>query len=207
MTDITEKVIPWIVLVTCDVCHPLLRRNWYCILRLESFYFCNTLLTLNPVKEEAREIDVLPDLKHNSLISVSKLSDAGYITVLQPNDGGVSVYWTDVIVIHVKKEAVLQGWRDDTGLWCIPLKEHVVNKNTDTLLLQRPVPVDTVNNVYELASIEKTVRYLHAALGFPTKATMLKAIRNKWLLGWPQLTVSAVNEYIPESEETPKGHI
>ena len=89
------------------------------------------------------------------LISVSKLSDAGYTTVFQPNDGCVAVYWTDDIVIHVKKEAVLQGWRDDTGLWHIPLEEHVVNKNTDTLLLQCPAPVDAVNNVYELASTEK----------------------------------------------------
>ena len=74
------------------------------------------LMTMNGLKEEAREIDVLPDLKHNSLISVSKLSDAGYTTVFQPKDGGVAVYWTDDIVIHVKKEAVLQGWRDATGL-------------------------------------------------------------------------------------------
>ena len=129
-------------------------------------------MTMNGLKEEAREIDVLPDLKHNSLISVSKLSDAGYTTVFQPKDGGVAAYWTDDIVIHVKKEAVLQGWRDDTGLCHIPLKEHVVNQNTDTLLLQRPAPVDAVNMVYELASTETMLRYLHAALGFPTKATV-----------------------------------
>ena len=102
--------------------------------------------------------------------------------MFQPKDGGVAVYWTDDIMIHVKEEAVLQGWRDDTGLLRIPLKEHVQNQNTDMLLLQRQAPVDTVHNVHELASlvsIEKTVRYLYTALGFPTKATVLKAIRSK----------------------------
>ena len=102
--------------------------------------------------------------------------------MFQPKDCGVAVYWTDDIVIHVKKEAVLQGWRDDTGMWHIPLKEHVQNQNTDMLLLQRQAPVDTVHNVHELASTmstEKTVRYLSTTLGFPTKATMLKAIRSK----------------------------
>ena len=79
-------------------------------------------------------------------------------------------------MVHVKKEAVLQGWIDNTGFWHIPLKEHVKNQNTDTLLLQCLAPVDAVNNIYELASTEKTVRYLHAAaaLGFPTKVTSSK---------------------------------
>ena len=47
------------------------------------------LMTENGLTEEAREVDVLPDLKHNSLITVSKLSDTGYTTVFQPNDGDV----------------------------------------------------------------------------------------------------------------------
>ena len=72
----------------------------------------------------------------------------------------------------------------------MPIREGVTkvncqNENTDTLLIQRPVPGDPCQNVYELPTTEKVVRYLHAALGFPTKATMLKAIRNKWLVGWP----------------------
>ena len=34
--------------------------------------------TLNPI---ARERDILPGLQHNSLVSVGKLSDAGYCTI------------------------------------------------------------------------------------------------------------------------------
>ena len=41
-----------------------------------------------------------------------------------------------------------------------------------------PAPTNTINNVYELPSIERAVRYLHGAAGFPTKETLLKSIRN-----------------------------
>lgn len=36
---------------------------------------------------------------------------------------------------------------------------------------------------------------------------LVKAIRNKWLVGWPGLTVENVNKFFPESEETQKGHM
>ena len=36
---------------------------------------------------------------------------------------------------------------------------------------------------------------------------MLKAIRNKWLVGWPGLTLKSVNAFFPESNETQKGHM
>ena len=39
-------------------------------------------------------------------------------------------------------------------------------------------PTKAINNVYELPSVEKVVRYLHGATGFPTKETWLKSIRN-----------------------------
>ena len=160
------------------------------------------MLQNNELNAKARELDILPELKHNSLLSVCKLSDAGYTTVFHPGDGGVTVHWSDDIVIKVSKEAILQGWRDESGLWRVPIKDEVENENTDTLLIDRPAPEQAVHNVYKLASREKTVRYLHAALGFPTKAIMLKAIRNKWLSSWPGLTIKAVNEFFPESEET-----
>jgi len=159
------------------------------------------------LNKQARELDILPEFKHNALLSVCKLSNAGYTTIFHPNDGGVTVHWADDIYIKVKKEAILQGWRDDSGLWRVPIKDKVVNQNTDTLLIDRLAISDAVHNVYELANTEKTIRYLHAALGFPTKATMLKAIWSKWLISWPGLTVSTVHDFLPECDETPKGRM
>ena len=68
-------------------------------------------------------------------------------------------------------------------------------------------PTDTINNVYELPSIELSVRYLHRAAGFPTKAAWLKAIRNDTFLSWLLINVKNVNKHFPESEETQKGHM
>jgi hypothetical protein len=35
---------------------------------------------------------------------------------------------------------------------------------------------EAINNVYELPSIEPTIRYLHTVAGFPMEETWLKAI-------------------------------
>jgi hypothetical protein len=66
--------------------------------------------------------------------------------------------------------------------------------------------MDAIHNVYELKPKPESVRYYHAAAGFPTKPTWAKAIRNKQFASWPGLTVDAVKRHYPDSEETPKGH-
>jgi len=74
-------------------------------------------------------------------------------------------------------------------------------------LFSRPNPHEAINNVYELPSIKKAVRYLHSAAGFPTKATWLRSIRAGNYLSWPLINVKNVYKYFPESEETQKGHM
>eukprot|EP00804_Cyclotella_cryptica_P028837 CCRYP_008424-RA/>CCRYP_008424-RA protein AED:0.29 eAED:0.29 QI:0/0/0/1/0.16/0.14/7/0/719 len=54
---------------------------------------------------------------------------------------------------------------------------------------------------------KKSWRFLHAALGFPTKATLLAAARNGNLVTFPGLTPDNVNRHFPESDETQKGHM
>jgi len=67
--------------------------------------------------------------------------------------------------------------------------------------------MEHINNVYELPSIEQTVRYLHAAAGHPTKHTWMKAIARGNYNSWPLINVRNVRKYFPESEETPLGHM
>jgi hypothetical protein len=50
-------------------------------------------------------------------------------------------------------------------------------------------------------------KYFHAALGFPTKETLLAATRAGFLTSWPGMTVTAINKHFPESIETQKGHM
>jgi hypothetical protein len=70
-----------------------------------------------------------------------------------------------------------------------------------------PTNEDAAMSVYELPSTKEVVRFLHAALGFPTKATLLTAIRNGNLVTFPALNVSNVSKHFPESDETQKGHM
>ena len=64
------------------------------------------------VREPEKTVDMVPQLKHNSLISGGKFADANYITVLTPtelliNDG-------NYMHISVSKGSILQCWRDTT---------------------------------------------------------------------------------------------
>ena len=90
---------------------------------------------------------------------------------------------------------VLQGCRDERGLWYVPIAGNqgaVAPSNAQ----------ETAMNVYDLPSTKEVVRFLHAALGFPTKATLLTAIRNGNLVTFPALTVSNVTKHFPESDQT-----
>ena len=109
------------------------------------------------VREPARTVDIVPGLKHNSLLSASKFADANYITVLTPTE--VLIYDGEDLKMTVSTDAVLRGWRDEpSGLWRVPLKEAVSNENEDTILIDRPDPSETMNNVYELPSTAQTIR-------------------------------------------------
>ena len=182
------------------------------------------------VRAPADEVDIVPNLDQ-TLLSTSKFAEAGYTTVYDKNE--VNFYNSNTIKID--EEAVLRGYRcPRTGLWRVPLQPIITNENVDTLLLDSKCGTQSLNltysvtstsqthehlkasikrdantiyNVYELPSIEQSIRYLHAAAGFPTKATWLKAIRRGNYNTWPLVNVKNVNKHFPESEETQQGHM
>ncbi len=55
--------------------------------------------------------------------------------------------------------------------------------------------------------ISKTVKYLHAAAGFPVEETWIKAIKHGNYNTWPTITPTTVQHHFPESDETQKGHM
>ena len=161
----------------------------------------------------------VPSMEQDTLLSVPKLVDAGYTPILTKE--GVEVYNTSDIKFKVSKEAVLRGWREpESGMWRIPLEEgvnvtNVENVNTQTII-SRESPATLLDfknteefmcNLHELRKKPEIVRFLHAAAGFPTKRTWLRAIKKGFYLTWPGLTAKAVEKYFPESKETQKGHM
>jgi hypothetical protein len=76
----------------------------------------------------------------------------------------------------------------------------------NTIMLQT-ISWEYIHNVYELPNIEPTIRYLHAAAGFPVEETWLKAILQGNYNSWPLVNNTNVACYFPESEETQKGYM
>ena len=128
-------------------------------------------------------------------MSVKVLSDNGYTTIFEPNNNGVTVHDVQNVQLTLHKPPVLQGWHNAQGLWMVPL---VVTSNNITAL-------DLASNVYELPSTQEVVRFLHAALGFPTKSAPLTTVWKGNLVTFPGLTIDTVTKFFPESNETKKG--
>ena len=56
---------------------------------------------------------------------------------------------------------------------------------------------EAVHNVVDLLSIEQTIRYLHASIGFLTKRTWTKATKKGNFIGWPLVTAENASKYFP----------
>jgi hypothetical protein len=170
------------------------------------------------LREPADKADMVPDLTTNSLLSTTKCADANYATLFTKDE--VRVFDLELTKINIEGEAaVMTGWRcPKTKLWRIPIKPITENQNTDTILMSQEAtdiimarrsehPDKFVNSVYELPNLEQVIAWYHAAAGYPTKTTWIKAIEAGFYATWPLLTVKAVKKHYPETKETPKGHM
>ena len=151
--------------------------------------------------EEASDMDEL-----SMMCAILKFADANYIAIFDKDE--VNINDANKITIVVSRDAILQGWRyKQTNLWQVPLIKHIINNNTDTVLCERCptefLPVRPPPN--EAIHQSELVRYYHAAAGFPTKLSWLKAIKNRQYASCPGLTWEAVNKHFSASEETLKG--
>ena len=154
----------------------------------------------HPVRYPARSVDMVPALANQYLLRVNKFAQAGYVTICDNQEVNIYDGRNSKIIVS-EKAVLKGWFCPKARMWRIPLQPHISNNNTDTLLLNgttgteslnttytvpksdriiqhmqtncdnRPAPDKAINNVYELPSNEPTIRYLHDAAGFPTKAT------------------------------------
>jgi len=120
------------------------------------------LLPTQALSKGAREAIVVPGMQQKALLSVGTLADNGYTTVFLPGQQGVQIYGANDINISPNAPPSLQGWRDERGLWMVPIAD---SPSTDI--------VESANSVYELPS---------------TKETMLTAAKHGNLVTFPGLT-------------------
>ncbi len=151
-----------------------------------------TKLPLKQLSDKAREVDILPGLT-TPLISVNKLAEEGYTTIFHPGENGVTIHEPGTVKITTTTDPILQGSkRKGAKLWTI-------EGNAPTKEL--------ASKVYDLPLIAQTIRYLHAAAGFPTEETWIKAIKKGNYSTWPTITPTLVRRHFPESDETQQGHM
>ncbi len=159
------------------------------------------VLPFPSLSDEARKAEVLPGLPPNSLVSVGKLADSDYTTIFHPQGEGVTVHKKNSFRLQLLRKPVLQGWWDANGLWRLSRDQEY------SPIRGSRSKQEVAANVYTLPSMPQTIRYLHAAAGFPTKDSWIKAIKNGNYSTWPGVTAEAVNRHFPESIETQKGHM
>jgi hypothetical protein len=66
---------------------------------------------------------------------------------------------------------------------------------------------EEASNFYSLPSIQQSIKYLHAAAGFPVKETWIDAIKYGNFVTWPGLTTTTVRKHFPDSDKTQQGHM
>jgi hypothetical protein len=160
-------------------------------IKLQASY--KTELPFEQLTSKAREADILPGLK-TPLVSINKLAKEGYTTVFYLGETGVTIHKPGTITIAMTKPPILQGCKSKGAkLWTV----SVENKTRK----------EQANNVYDLPSVSQTVKYLHAAAGFPVKDTWTKAIKAGNFNTMPTITPSMVQQHFTESDKTQKGRM
>ena len=129
--------------------------------------------------DEAQDAYIVTKMQKN-LISIGKLCDAGCTATFTKN----------TVQIQKNDKVLLQGQRNATnGLWEVPMHEQQCNMT------------------YMSRNTRESIRFMHAALGSPTIATLTQAINNGYLKSWPGLTAKNVKKHIQFSDAMTKGHL
>ncbi len=147
----------------------------------------------------AREMNIVPGL-HSTLVSIPKLADAGYTTVISRE--GAAIHNDHTTTITANKPPILKADRCNlTGLWKLPL--HAV----ETAANKDPQHNEAINVIFDLPSACQNFLWYHTAAGFPPKETFIRAVCNGNYATWPKLTVQLIPKYMLDLDETAKGHL
>jgi hypothetical protein len=159
------------------------------------------MLLQHNLRLAAQEMNIVPGL-HSALVSIPKLADAGYTTVFTKH--GAAIYDDETTKITTTSPPILESKRcEHTGMWRLDLNPTTSPPTTEA----KADSLETINVIFELPSACETFLWYHASAGFPTKVTFIDAVRNGNYSTWPKLTVTLINRYFPDSDETIKGHL
>ena len=152
------------------------------------------LLPQHNLPDMARKAHIFTGLQ-KPLISIGNLCD----------NNCIAVFYEKRVTIYDKKtiQIFMQGHRyPKTTLYMINMTAQM------RAMKEEHIP-DTLraNRVYDTKSKQELTLFYYAACFSPTKLTFVDAIKINAFSSWPGITVELVNNYLPRTEATIKGHI
>ena len=160
------------------------------------------MMLRHKLRDGAQEMNIVPGM-HSSLISIPKMANAGYTTVLRNN--GAEIYDDETTTVTADKPPVLTAPRcPSSGLWRLTLDPDAAATNQPTGM---HTGAETANVIFDLPSTRQSFLWYHAAAGFPPKETFLKAVRRGNYATWPKLTTRLIHKYFPDLDKTIRGRI
>ncbi len=122
------------------------------------------MLLKHNLRIAAREMNIVPGL-HSALVSIPKLVDTGYTTVLMKD--GVAIYNNNTTVITASNLPILESDRcQHTGMWRLNLDPE--NPNTHSPDKQHET-LEMINVIFNLPSSRKTFSLVPCISRIPTK--------------------------------------
>ena len=173
--------------------------------QVSSSHTCDLDLPALPAK--ACIAHIIPGLASHSLLSVVKLCNAG--CAVEFTKIACTVRYGGRVVLIGKKCA-------KTGLWMVPVSDQAKAPSeephgTPTEVLNHLSHAARTNemmmDIYPTSSPADLAQYLHQILCSPPKSTLLKAIRNIQFRSIPGLAYELINDHLPPSAATEKGHM
>jgi hypothetical protein len=115
---------------------------------------------------------------------------------------GATIYDDHTTTITADKPPVLEADRCNlTGLCKLPLHLEGIAANGE------PPHDEAINVIFNLPSACQNFLWYHAAAGFTPKETFIRAVCNRNYATWPKLTIKLIHKYMPDLDETAKGHL
>ncbi len=144
---------------------------------------------------------VIPDLAMASIFGIRPLWNAGCVVV----------FHNDRVEVRYKGNIILVGQRNaSTDLWTLPIAPRVHNVRPQITVpsdAHDAMPTAIAAFTHSVQTLVNAVRFAHQSLGNPKILTLLKAVRQGFFQGCPNISEKLILKYLNPSPATAKGHM
>ena len=135
-----------------------------------------------------------------SLLSISQLVDMGFKVIYSKNKASFRKGGREIFT--GPRDPISRLWMVDLAAFAAPTSTALPVAHT---VVSAAAPPGLAAPAVRLQSKEEFVKYWHACLGFPPKATFVLALKD--FLTVPGLSAEDVKKYLPNSVNTALGHL